>query len=97
MSTKLTNLFNYVKTQGKIRAKSPPLKSALNGNDPYNDQMAHKMRAYKDAGIDGIFFVESAMRGQWQEMIVVRIKQVLEGKLRRIHRHRENMVIENQV
>ena len=69
----------------------------MNGNGPYNDQMAHKMKAYKDAGIDGIFLVESAMRGQWQEMIIERIEQVLEGKLRRIHRHRKNMVLESQV
>ena len=69
----------------------------MNGNGPYNDQMAHKMKAYKDAGIDGIFLVESAMRGQWQEMIIERIEQVLEGKLRRIHRHRENMALDNQV
>jgi hypothetical protein len=30
-------------------------------------------------------------------MIIERIEQVLEGKLRRIHRHRENMVLEKQV
>ena len=30
-------------------------------------------------------------------MIIEGIEQVMEGKLRRIHRHRENMVIENQV
>lgn len=69
----------------------------MNGNSSYNEQMAHKMKAYKKAGIDGIYLVDSTMRGSWQEMIVERIEQVLEGKLRKIQRHRVNMNLENTV
>lgn len=69
----------------------------MNGNSSYNEQMAHKMKAYKEAGIDGIYLVESTMRGPWQEMIIERIEQVLEGKLRRIQRHRAKMNLENTV
>ena len=69
----------------------------MNGNSSYNEQMAHKMKAYQEAGIDGIYLVDSTMRGPWQEMIIERIEQVLEGKLRKIQRHRTNMSLENQV
>ena len=69
----------------------------VNGNSSYNDQVAHKIRAYKEAGIEGIFLVDSTMKGEWQGMIIERIEQVLEGKLRRIQRHRANMNLEDQV
>ena len=58
----------------------------MNGDSSYNGQMAHKMKVYKEAGIDGIFLLDSTMRGPWQEMIVERIEQVLEGKLKQIQR-----------
>jgi hypothetical protein len=69
----------------------------MNGNSAYNDQMAHKMKVYKEAGIDGIYLVESTMRGPWQEMITERIEQVLEGKLRKIQRHRAGSILENEI
>ena len=56
----------------------------MNGNSSYNDQMAHKMKAYNKAGINGIYLLESTMRGNWQSMIIERIEQTLEGKLRKI-------------
>lgn len=69
----------------------------MNGNSSYNDQMAYKIRAYNEAGIDGVYLVESSMRGPWQEMITERIEQVLEGKLRKIQRHRAQITLENTV
>ena len=60
----------------------------MNGNSQYNDQMAHKMKVYKEAGIDGIYLVESSMRGPWQEMVTQRIEQVQQGRLHRIQRAR---------
>jgi hypothetical protein len=63
----------------------------MNGDSSYNEQMAHKMKAYQEAGINGIYLTESTMRGPWQEMIVERIEQTLEGKLRKIQRHRVDM------
>ena len=69
----------------------------MNGNHSYNDQMAHKMKVYQEAGIDGIYLIESSMRGPWQELITERIEQVLEGKLRKIQRHRASLILENEV
>ena len=69
----------------------------MNGNSGYNDQMAHKMKAYREAGIDGIYLIESSMRGPWQDLITERIEQVQEGRLRRIQRHRAGMNLENKV
>jgi len=57
--------------------------------------IAHKMKAYKEAGIDGIYLTESTMKGPWQEMLIERIEQTLEGKLRKIQRHRINMNLKN--
>ena len=67
----------------------------MNGNSSYNDQMAHKMKAYNQAGINGIYLLESTMRGNWQAMVIERIEQTLEGKLRKIQRHRTNMNLKN--
>jgi hypothetical protein len=53
--------------------------------------MAHKMKVYQEAGIDGIYLTELSLRGPWEEMVVERIEQTLEGKLRRIQRHRMDM------
>ena len=63
----------------------------MNGDSSYNEQMAHKMKVYQDAGINGIYLTESTMRGPWQEMVIERIEQTLEGKLRKIQRHRMDM------
>ncbi|HDY86794.1 MAG TPA: hypothetical protein ENH82_01615 [bacterium] len=67
----------------------------MNGNSSYNEQMAHKMKVYQEAGINGIYLTESTMRGPWQEMVVERIEQTLEGKLRKIQRHRMDMNLGN--
>ena len=63
----------------------------MNGDSSYNEQMAHKMKVYQDAGIDGIYLTELSLRGPWQEMVIERIEQTLEGKLRKIQRHRMDM------
>ena len=67
----------------------------MNGNSSYNEQMAHKMKVYQEAGINGIYLTESTMRGPWQEMVIERIEQTLEGKLRKIQRHRMDINLGN--
>ncbi len=67
----------------------------MNGNSSYNEQMAHKMKVYQEAGINGIYLTESTMRGPWQEMVIERIEQTLEGKLRKIQRRRIDMNLGN--
>ena len=56
----------------------------MSGNPAYDQQMAHKISTYKQAGIDGIYLTESSFSGDWQRWILDRIEQTLEGKLRRI-------------
>ena len=56
----------------------------MNGNAAYNEQIAHKIFTYKEAGIEGIYLLESSLLGNWQEQILGRIEQSLEGKLRQI-------------
>jgi len=67
----------------------------MNGNSSYNEQMAYKMKVYQKAGINGIYLTEATMRGPWQEMVIERIEQTLEGKLRKIQRHRMDMNLGN--
>ena len=67
----------------------------MNGDSSYNQQMAHKMEVYIEAGINGIYLTESTMKGPWQEMVIERIEQTLEGKLRKIQRHRMDMNLGN--
>lgn len=66
----------------------------MNGSTSYNENMAYKIRTYKEAGIDGIYLLPSSLSGDWQEMITRRIEQVLEGKLRKVQRHRINSTLE---
>ena len=56
----------------------------MNGDSAYNEQIAHKIRTYQAAGIDGIYLLESSFYGDWQEQILGRIEQSLEGKLQQI-------------
>ncbi len=69
----------------------------MNGNSSYNDQMAHKMKVYKDAGVAGIYLMESSLRGPWQELITERIEQVQEGRLRKIQRQKTKATLENTI
>ena len=83
-----------IKDRGQVRIWYPDFRLpeygtiieyfGMNGNGPYNDQMAHKISTYEEAGIDGIYLTESSFSGDWQRGILDRIEQTLEGKLRRI-------------
>jgi hypothetical protein len=56
----------------------------MNGNAAYNEQIVHKIRTYQEAGIDGIYLLESSFEGDFRDGITARIEQSLEGKLRKI-------------
>ena len=56
----------------------------MNGRQGYDQQMQHKIATYKDAGIDGMYLVESSFEGDWQKWILNRIHKNIEGKLGRI-------------
>lgn len=57
------------------------------GDATYNKQMAHKLSVYQEAGLDVISLVEATLRGDWQGVILERIEQNLEGRLRKIRYH----------
>lgn len=67
----------------------------MNGDRAYNEQMAYKMKAYKEAGIDGIYLLDSTMRGPWQQMVTEKIEQSLEGKLNKIRRQKQAPTLEH--
>lgn len=56
----------------------------MNGNNTYDEQMYHKIQTYKQAGIEGIYLLESSFLGDWQDQILGRIEQSLEEKLQKI-------------
>ena len=63
----------------------------VNGNAGYDEQTIHKIETYKNAGIEGIYMLESSFLGNWQEQILERIEQSLEGKLHAIQ-SKQNLV-----
>ena len=67
----------------------------MNGNAGYDEQTIHKIETYKQAGIEGIYLVESSFMGNWQEQILERIEQSLEGKLHSIQSKRNSFCPEN--
>ncbi len=56
----------------------------MNRNPTYNDQIAHKIRTYQEAGVAGIYLWESSFNGDWQAGLLGRIRQVQESRLHRI-------------
>lgn len=56
----------------------------MNGRPDYDKQMQHKIATYREAGIDGMYLVESSLDGDWQGWMLERIQGNLEGKLRKI-------------
>jgi len=67
----------------------------MNGNAGYDEQTIHKIETYKQAGIEGIYLVESSFNGNWQEQILERIEQSLEGKLHSIQSKRNSVNLGN--
>lgn len=83
-----------IKDRGQVRIWYPDFRLpeynviveyfGMNGNAAYNEGIAHKIKTYQEAGIEGIYLLESSFSGDWKENIPARIEQSLEGKLKRI-------------
>lgn len=56
----------------------------VNGSAAYDEQIAHKIFTYKNAGVDGIYLVEPSFLGNWQEQILEKIEKMLESKLQNL-------------
>jgi hypothetical protein len=91
-----------IKDRGQVRLWYPDFRMpqyygmiieyfGMNGNSGYDEQTIHKIETYKQAGIEGIYLVESSFLGNWQEQILDRIEQSLEGKLQAIQSRRKNV------
>lgn len=69
----------------------------MNGDAAYNQQIAHKMSAYKQAGVDGIYLVESSFLGNWRDQILDKIEVALDDKLEKIRDKRINSSLEGKL
>ena len=61
----------------------------LNGNSDYNKRPEHKMRVYRDNGIDVLFLTRDSLRGDWPTKVTSQIEDVLKGRLDRFYRCRD--------
>jgi len=94
-----------IKDRGQVRLWYPDFRLpeygmiieyfGMNGNASYNEQILHKIQTYQEAGVDGIYLLESSLRGDWQGGILSRIEQSLEGKLRKISSKYHNINAED--
>lgn len=83
-----------IKDRGQVRIWYPDFRLpeygtiieyfGMKGNASYDEQTIHKVEAYKKAGIDGIYLLESSFLGDWQGQILGMIEKSLEGKLGKI-------------
>lgn len=62
----------------------------VSGDTSYDRQLAHKIKTFKQAGVDGIYVVESSFSGDWQEQVLDKIKQSLEDKVDKLNTLRLN-------
>ena len=46
----------------------------INGNSSYDECTRHKIKIYKQAGIDGLFLKRDSLRGDWPTKIMVQIE-----------------------
>jgi len=53
----------------------------MSGDPGYRDRMEHKMRVYRQSGIEGVFLTEESLTGPWAERILGKIEGVLHRRL----------------
>jgi hypothetical protein len=53
----------------------------INGKQNYDEQARHKMKVYKQTGIEGLFLTEACFKGDWPGRIMGQIEGVLKGRL----------------
>ena len=57
----------------------------VNGKQNYDEQAKHKMKVYRQNGIEGLFLKEDCFRGDWPGRIVGQIEDVLKDRLDRFY------------
>ena len=62
-------------------------------DDPgYRKRTEHKMRVYRENGIEGVFLTEESFRGDWPARIMGQIEGILQGRLDRFYRSRRRAI-----
>lgn len=61
----------------------------VNGNPDYDDRTEHKIKVYKQAGIEGLFLTRDSLRGDWPARILGQIEGILQARLDRFYRFRK--------
>ena len=57
----------------------------MNDDPGYRKRTEHKMRVYRENGIEGVFLTEESFRGDWPARIVGQIEGILQGRLDRFY------------
>ena len=57
----------------------------MNGDSDYRKRAEHKMRVYRENGIEGVFLTEESFRGDWPARIIGQIEGILQGRLDRFY------------
>jgi hypothetical protein len=58
----------------------------MNADPAYHKRTEHKMRVYRDNGIQGVFLTEELFHGDWPARILGQIESILRGRLDRFYR-----------
>jgi len=53
----------------------------VNGDSQYEQRKKHKMKTYKEAGIEGLFLTEKSLQGDWPTKIMAGIEDILKNRL----------------
>jgi hypothetical protein len=94
----ITHQYEYplaVVDRGKVRIYYPDFRLpefgmiieyfGINGNSSYDECTRHKIKIYKQAGIDGLFLKRDSLRGDWSTKIMGQIEAILKGKIDRFY------------
>jgi len=58
----------------------------INGDSGYDECTKHKIKIYKQAGIEGLFLNRDSLRGDWPAKIMAQIEVILKGKIDRFYK-----------
>ena len=57
----------------------------MNDDPGYRKRSEHKVRVYRENGIDGLFLTEESFKGDWPARIIGQIKGILQRRLDRFY------------
>jgi len=60
----------------------------VNGNPDYDNRTEHKIKVYKQAGIEGLFLTRDSLRGDWPAKIMGQIEDILQRRLDEFRRRK---------